>query len=200
MPTYTVTIDVADFVPDGVAPRLAFVTFSRLAVDDDSDEIVTTAPVSVRVTQTPATQVLEAGVIYQVRGDGIAGVGTFYAQASADCSLASLRDDHQVDPATGDPLPTAPTVGAAIAAIRSDVDGLSAQVADFIAHGVPAPAVVWTQSAPASTWTVPHSLGRRPVVELYLPSGQQVFTDVVSSTTQVVATFGTPTAGYAVLT
>lgn len=140
MTTFQVTIDVSDFVPDGVAPRLAFVTFSRLTVDDESGEIVTTSPVSVRVTQDPATVTLTAGATYKVRGDGISGVGTFYALAASNVSLAQLRDQHQIDPITQQPISDTPTVEAVLAGLQQQIDALPTTGSSGIAFdtdGVP---------------------------------------------------------------
>lgn len=54
-------------------------------------------------------------------------------------------------------------------------------------------------SSPAGTWTLTHTLGRLPSVDVYLPSGEKILTDVTTSDTQVVVTFSQPTAGYVVL-
>lgn len=59
---------------------------------------------------------------------------------------------------------------------------------------------VKVQSAAAATWSFSHSLGRLPTVALYLASGEEVETDIVASTTQVVATWPSPIAGKMVLT
>jgi hypothetical protein len=57
-----------------------------------------------------------------------------------------------------------------------------------------------TQVAAAATWTIAHGLGRLPNVAVYLNSGEEVETDVTSTSTQVSITFPTATAGKAVLT
>jgi len=56
------------------------------------------------------------------------------------------------------------------------------------------------QAAPAATWTISHSLDRRPAVTVYLATGEEVFADVTADTTQVVITFASPQAGQAILT
>jgi hypothetical protein len=56
-----------------------------------------------------------------------------------------------------------------------------------------------TQATPAATWTIPHLLGRLPVVATYLTSGEEVDTDLDATTDQVVITWPAPTAGWAVL-
>ncbi len=48
----------------------------------------------------------------------------------------------------------------------------------------------------ASTWTLPHSLGRVPTVQVYLTTGEQVLTDVQATTTQITVTFPSPQAGF----
>lgn len=51
----------------------------------------------------------------------------------------------------------------------------------------------------ASTWTIPHTLGRIPVVAVYV-DGHEVLADVSATDLAVTVTFPTPTAGTAVLT
>jgi len=53
--------------------------------------------------------------------------------------------------------------------------------------------------AAAATWSTTHSLGRRPAVSVFLPTGEEVDTDVVATDTTVTLTFATPTAGTLVL-
>jgi len=48
----------------------------------------------------------------------------------------------------------------------------------------------------AGTWTVPHGLGRAPLVQVFLASGEQVFPDVSVDAANVVAVFAQPTAGF----
>lgn len=55
------------------------------------------------------------------------------------------------------------------------------------------------QFTPASTWTIPHNLGRYVQVLLLDESGVEYFADVEQSTTQVSVTHPAPTAGYALL-
>lgn len=65
--------------------------------------------------------------------------------------------------------------------------------------GPPGTAVVWDQPTPIATWTIPHTLGRLPLVALYL-NGQTVDTELHATPTQVVAVWPYPVAGQAVLT
>lgn len=58
----------------------------------------------------------------------------------------------------------------------------------------------YTQAVPAATWTIPHTFGRRPAVTLYLTDGTQILADVSTTTSQVSASFASPTTGFAVLT
>lgn len=59
---------------------------------------------------------------------------------------------------------------------------------------------VHIQDTPLATWVVAHTVGRRPNVAIYLPTGEEVDADVVSSPTVVTITFPSPTMGQAVLT
>lgn len=52
---------------------------------------------------------------------------------------------------------------------------------------------------PLGTWSITHSLGRRPNVTLFDPTGIELEADVISSSTQVVVTWALPTDGSAVL-
>lgn len=56
------------------------------------------------------------------------------------------------------------------------------------------------QASPAGTWTISHTLGRRPDVDIYSLAGELLFADVIADATQAVITFAVPTAGTAVLT
>ena len=59
--------------------------------------------------------------------------------------------------------------------------------------------VEYVQDTPLATWTIPHSLGRRPAVELYI-GGESVEADVTASSSTVTITLPSPMAGTAVLT
>lgn len=59
-------------------------------------------------------------------------------------------------------------------------------------------AQIHQQTTPTATWTVTHTFGRLPAVDLYI-AGVLVEADVEATTTSVTVTFPTPTAGYAVL-
>ena len=58
---------------------------------------------------------------------------------------------------------------------------------------------VITQSTPAATWILSHTIGRVPAVSVYLASGEQVDTDVVASASTVTVTFATPQTGFVIL-
>ena len=58
----------------------------------------------------------------------------------------------------------------------------------------------YEQVTSLATWTISHTLGRRPTVTVYIGSGELVITDLTASTTSVTITFASPTAGFAVLT
>lgn len=48
----------------------------------------------------------------------------------------------------------------------------------------------------ASTWILSHSIGRIPIVQVYIGSGEQVIADVVASDTQITVVFGSPQQGF----
>jgi hypothetical protein len=50
--------------------------------------------------------------------------------------------------------------------------------------------------SPAGTWTINHDLGRVPIVQPYLASGEQIIADIVASDTTITVIFGQPTAGF----
>lgn len=60
--------------------------------------------------------------------------------------------------------------------------------------------IEFVKATPEAEWTITHGLGRRPLVAVYLATGEEVEADVVSDATQVVVTFPSPTAGSVVLT
>lgn len=51
----------------------------------------------------------------------------------------------------------------------------------------------------AATWSISHGLNRVPAVQVFLSSGEQVLSDVVSTLTQVVVTHNQPQQGFVVL-
>lgn len=59
-------------------------------------------------------------------------------------------------------------------------------------------AVVWSQSTPLATWTIPHSLARLPSVAVYI-GGELVLAPITSTTTTVTITFPSPQSGFAIL-
>lgn len=69
---------------------------------------------------------------------------------------------------------------------------------DAILSGVHEPSEVEFPD-PASTWTIPHNLGRRPGVSLYV-NNEPIDTDYEATDSLVVVTWPEPTAGSAVLT
>lgn len=50
-----------------------------------------------------------------------------------------------------------------------------------------------------ASWILSHSLGRIPVVHVYLSSGEKVIADVTATTNQISVTFPTPQAGYVLI-
>lgn len=124
--------------------------------------------------------------------------------AAVDFSVA-ISAGATVDLSTVVPVP--PDLGAAladwlqaVAAVNTARDAALAAITSTTAGPGNDPAFQFTQTDPSAQWTIPHAFGRRPDVDVYLTSGELVITDVSASATQVVVTFPTPTAGYAVLT
>ena len=61
-----------------------------------------------------------------------------------------------------------------------------------------ASAFTFTQPGPATSWTINHNLGYRPIVELFSAGGVEMIAEVVhTSLNQVVVSFLTATAGSA---
>lgn len=56
------------------------------------------------------------------------------------------------------------------------------------------------QATPAATWILTHNLGRVPIVQIFLASGELVMADVVASTSILTVTFAAPQAGFVVIT
>lgn len=48
----------------------------------------------------------------------------------------------------------------------------------------------------AATWTLPHSLGRVPTVQVFLSTGEAVLTDIAASETSITVTFPSPRQGF----
>ena len=48
----------------------------------------------------------------------------------------------------------------------------------------------------SATWIIPHGLGRIPMVQIYLSSGELVMTDVVATQTTITVTFNQPVQGF----
>lgn len=81
-----------------------------------------------------------------------------------------------------------------------DAATVAAAVAAYLAaHPISGATRVVSTQASSGTWTIAHSLGYAPTVDVFLNTGEAVHADVVSSPTQVTVTFATPTAGFAVL-
>ena len=108
-----------------------------------------------------------------------------------DAPTVAWADLTDVDPATLAPAAAPAAWDAQLAALQAQVAGIG------VGND---PAFQYAQTVPSAQWTISHTFGRRPDVNVYLTTGERVITDVTASTTQVVITFPTPTAGYAVLT
>lgn len=60
----------------------------------------------------------------------------------------------------------------------------------------PAGAPVRIDASLAATWILPHGLGRVPMVQAFLASGELIGADVVADASAITVTFGQPTAGF----
>lgn len=76
---------------------------------------------------------------------------------------------------------------------------IKALVDIYLAANPVSSGIVFTQIAPASTWTIPNSLGRLCSVAIIV-SGRIVYADTTVSQSQVVISFPAPISGSAILT
>jgi hypothetical protein len=60
-------------------------------------------------------------------------------------------------------------------------------------------AVKMLQETSSATWVFTHDLARQPAVSVYLSTGEQVITEVHSTTTTVTVYFAVATTGYVIL-
>lgn len=110
MPTITI---------DTTGPQVAFITWMPVTAATVGTIIPTAAPQSIRVL-AGATFTLGTGV-YELRYDGIAGLGTTYVRTTVDCTDTVLRTAHAIDPATLLPAPPPETVEDALDEIRDQL-------------------------------------------------------------------------------
>jgi hypothetical protein len=76
---------------------------------------------------------------------------------------------------------------------------ISDSVEDYLtANPIAAAGEEYSFLTPLATWTIPHTLGRKPSVSVFI-GGEEVLTDVTASSTQVTITFPTPQVGTATL-
>jgi hypothetical protein len=80
---------------------------------------------------------------------------------------------------------TASSTGSLISLSGAAKVSISALSADFASVTAP----VKFDTAIAGTWIIPHGLGRRPLVQVFLNSGEQIFPDVFVDTTNITAVF-----------
>jgi hypothetical protein len=59
-------------------------------------------------------------------------------------------------------------------------------------------AIVFTQASPLGSWSITHSLGRLPLIHVYV-GGSEVLADVDADLTTATVTFASPASGVAVL-
>jgi hypothetical protein len=75
----------------------------------------------------------------------------------------------------------------------------AATIASVIGPPGPAGGVLRLDAPFAATWTLPHSLGRVPAVQVFLVDGEAVAADVEAGPTQITVTHATPRAGFVLL-
>jgi hypothetical protein len=65
-------------------------------------------------------------------------------------------------------------------------------------QGVPGIALAYRhdQTAPSASWVITHGLGRVPLVDVFLASGEQVEADVTCSSTTISVAFAAATTGF----
>lgn len=59
--------------------------------------------------------------------------------------------------------------------------------------------VVRLDASLAATWTLPHTLGRVPCVQVFLADGEAVVADVHAEAAQITVTFASPRQGFVLL-
>jgi hypothetical protein len=59
-------------------------------------------------------------------------------------------------------------------------------------------AIMFTQASPLGSWTITHSLGRLPLIHVYV-GGSEVLADIDADATTATVTFASPASGVAVL-
>jgi hypothetical protein len=55
------------------------------------------------------------------------------------------------------------------------------------------------QASPAAAWIMPHNLGRVPIVQVFLTSGELVGADVIADATSITVTFAQPQSGFIII-
>lgn len=60
--------------------------------------------------------------------------------------------------------------------------------------------IEFIQASVAASWSFAHNLGRRPLAQVFLTSGEMVISDVTVTTTHVYVTFAIAQSGFVILT
>lgn len=110
--------------------------------------------------------------------------------------MADLRDT-KVKPVTRD---STPSLSALTAAPRVTTVPRSTAVPSTVAVVTVAGSFAYAPPSPSATWTIPHTLGKYPVVTVVDPDGNQVWAEVrYDSLSQVTVLFGEAFLGIAYL-
>lgn len=75
----------------------------------------------------------------------------------------------------------------------------AATIAAVVGPPGPAGGVLRLDASLAATWSLPHSLGRVPVVQVFLASGEAVIADVEADFSQITISHATPREGFVLL-
>ena len=86
--------------------------------------------------------------------------------------------------------------GMAAAIARDPATPIAAIVGPPGPPGPPGSAPVRIDAALAATWILPHALGRVPMVQVFLGSGEQAIADVASGTATITVTHASPQTGF----
>ena len=63
----------------------------------------------------------------------------------------------------------------------------------------PAGSPLRIDAALAATWILPHTLGRVPMVQVFLGSGEEVIADVAATSATITVTHASPQAGFVLI-
>lgn len=91
-----------------------------------------------------------------------------------------------------------------VAAVAVEQALVATAVAEQGPGGPPGPpgiaaALIVEQSSPSASWVIPHSLGRRPLVQIFDDAGEQIYPDVIAGKSNVSVIFSAAMTGSVIL-